>query len=299
MVRFFLKMKKFLLLIIFLSFLSTSDISACSCQLTKKELLLQQIEILKQEIFVYQSLISNLNRNNDISAPSYLIFDIKNEKIINKKNSSSKYPVASITKLMTAVIATENIEKNDNIEITSEMLKPYGHSPAIFLGANITAENLLKATMIQSTNDAAESLSFFTGKENFINLMNKKAEDLEMNDTVFYDVHGLNPKNKSTAKDILKLLLYINREHPEILEISRENNFWLPGSDGKMLKFRNVNNFYPLSYFVGGKTGYLPEAKQTFAGIFSVDNTYIATIIFYSDNRQADIFTALKKVKNN
>ena len=124
------------------------------------------------------------------------------------------------------------------------MLKPQGYSPSLYLGLSVSAENLLKAILIQSTNDAAEALSYFIGKEEFLALMNQKAKELNMINTVFYDPHGLNPANRSTAQDLIKLLTYIYKNHPEILDISRNNNFWLPDSTGKLLKFRNLNAFY-------------------------------------------------------
>ena len=177
------------------------------------------------------------------------------------------------------------------------MLEPLGHSLTLFLGLNISAENLLKASLIQSTNDACEALAYFLGKEKFLDLMNQKAKELGMKNTVFSDVHGLSPTNRSTAADLAKLISYIYKEHPEILHLTRDNNFWLPDSTGRLLKFQNVNNFYPLPEFIGGKTGYLPQAKQTLASIFLVNKKPIAIILLYSDNRQADIFTILNRLR--
>lgn len=178
------------------------------------------------------------------------------------------------------------------------MLKPLGYSPSLYLGLNVSAENLLKAMVIQSINDAAEVLTFFVGKQKFLKLMTKKAQELDMENTVFYDVHGLNPKNTSTASDLARLLAYVYKKRSEILSTTKENNFWLPDKTGTMLKFRNMNNFYPLSNFVGGKTGYLPQTKQTFAGIFKIKNQPIAVVVLHSANRQADVFVILKRLSN-
>ena len=177
------------------------------------------------------------------------------------------------------------------------MLEPLGHSLTLFLGLNISAENLLKASLIQSTNDACEALAYFLGKEKFLDLMNQKAKELGMKNTVFSDVHGLSPTNRSTAADLAKLISYIYKEHPEILHLTRDNNFWLPDSTGRLLKFQNVNNFYPLRGFIGGKTGYLAQAKQTLASVFRLNEKPVAIILLYSDNRQADTFTILNRLK--
>jgi len=276
----------FLLLFVFSPLVAKAEIAR----------LIQQIEILKQEIFLFQSLLSNLRSQQEITARSYLAVNLSDNSVILEKNPDQPYPIASITKLMSAVIALENIDTDQTITLTEKMLKPLGQSPSLFLGLNVSAEKLLKASLIQSANDAVEALSYFVGKEKFVDLMNQKAKEINMANAVFYDVHGLNPANHSTAADLAKLLTYIHKNHPEILSITRDNNFWLPDSTGWLLKFQNVNNFYPLSTFIGGKTGYLPEAKQTLASIFNVKGDQIAIILLYSSNRQADAFAILKQL---
>ncbi|MDD4201724.1 MAG: hypothetical protein PHU39_03060, partial [Candidatus Pacebacteria bacterium] len=103
--------------------------------------------------------------------------------------------------------------------------------------------------------------------------------------------------NRSTSKDLVKLLLYIHKNHPEILEIGKDDNFWLPDNTGRMLKFKNVNNFYNIPEFIGGKTGYLPEAKQTLASLFDVKEKPIAIVLLYSENRQTDTLKILNWLK--
>jgi len=263
----------------------------------EKALLLQQIEILRYEVQLLQSLLLNLQLKQEISAGSYLAVNLSDNSTILEKNANQPYPIASITKLMSALVTSEHIKKNQTITLTEKMLEPLGHSLTLFLGFNISAENLLKASLIQSTNDACESLAYFLGKEKFLDQMNQKAKELGMKNTVFSDVHGLSPTNRSTAADLAKLISYIYKEHPEILHLTRDNNFWLPDSTGRLLKFQNVNNFYPLPEFIGGKTGYLPQAKQTLASVFLVNKKPISIILLYSDNRQADIFTILNRLR--
>lgn len=265
---------------------------------TELERLVQQIEILKQEVLLLQILNSNFQLRQDIDSPSYLAVDLLSDSVVLKKDSDRSYPIASVTKLMTAVIVLENIDPDQKITLTEEMLKPLGYSPAIFPGLSINAENLMKASLIQSVNDASESLTHFLAEKNFLALMNQKAKELGMKNTIFFDAHGLNPDNRSAAEDLVKLLSYIYKNHPEILTVTKDNNFWLPDPKGKLLKFRNVNNFYPLANFIGGKTGYLVEARQTLASIFNVNEKPIAIVVLYSKNRQADVFAILRKIEN-
>ncbi len=284
-----------ILLFVFLPFVSKTVKASGQAEMAK---LTQQVEILKREVFLLQTLLSSLQSQQEITAQSYLAVNLSDNSVVLEKNPNQPYSIASITKLMNAVIALENIDTDQTITLTEKMLEPFGYSPSLFLGLNVSAENLLKASLIQSTNDASEALAYFVGKEKFVDLMNRKAKEINMTNTVFYDVHGLNPANRSTATDLAKLLMYIYNNHPEILSITRDNNFWLPDSTGRLLKFQNVNNFYPLSTFIGGKTGYLPEAKQTLASIFNVNGDRIAIVLLYSRNRQTDIFTILKQLRN-
>jgi len=258
----------------------------------------QQIEILEQEISLLQYLIKNYNLYQTPNAGSYIAMDLSDNSVLLQKDADKQFSMASVTKLMNAVISVENINMSDKITLTDEMLLPLGQTSVLYSGLKISAGDLLNATLIQSSNDSAEALSYFIGKDKFIKLMNQKASELGMLNTVYYDTNGLNLDNKSTASDLAKLMAYVYKNHPELLEITKNNNFWLPDQDGNLLKFKNVNNFYYLGEFVGGKTGYLTEAKQTFDSVFNVKGKPVAIAVLYSDSRVADIFSILRQLKN-
>ena len=266
---------------------------------TERDRLIQQIQILQKEIQRVKALISKFKLEKEITAESYLAVNLSDNSVVFKKNIDQLYPIASITKLMGAVVAFENIDTNQTITLTEKMLEPLGYSPSLFLGLNVSAKNLLRAGLIQSTNDAVESLTYFLEEGEFLALMNQKAKELDMVNTFFYDSHGLNPSNRSTAPDIARLLTYIYENHPEILNITKDDNFWLSNQAGKLLKFKNVNNFYQIPEFIGGKSGYLPKAKQTMASLFNLNEEPIAIILLYSKNRRTDILKILNWFKNN
>ena len=257
----------------------------------------QQAEILQQEIVTLQALARNYNLYEAPGAGAYIAVDITSGNVLLQKNVDMEFSMASVTKLMNAVISVENIDMEKKITLTEEILLAQGQTPTLYSGLRITAKDLLRIAVTQSSNDSAEALAYFLGKNEFIRLMNQKAKELGMSRTFYRDTNGLSLENKSTATDLAKLVSYVYKNHPEILEISKDNNFWLPDQTGRMLKFKNENSFYYLNNFVGGKAGYLPEAKNTFNSVFNVNGKPVAIAILYSTNQMADIFSILRKIK--
>ena len=256
----------------------------------------QQILALQIKIGQLQLLLADMVLQQDTSAGSYIAVDLTTGAIISAKNSAGHFPIASITKLMNAVVATENNDLVHAIALTSDMLTPQGYSPSLFLGAVVAGRDLLRASLIQSTNDAAEALAHAAGPEIFIVNMNQKAKDLGMDDTHFEDTHGLSLQNRSTAGDLAKLMAYIYQNHPQILATTKDTDFWLPDPTGRLLKFKNLNVFHQNTDFIGGKTGYLTEARQSIASVFNIGGKPVAIIVLYSKYRQADVASILEFV---
>ena len=119
--------------------------------------------------------------------------------------------------------------------------------------------------------------------------MNRKAAELGMNQTVFFDSTGLSPLNQSTADDISKLIKYIVNNHQEILDWSREKNFG---------DFPNINFFAGRPDFLGGKTGYIDESKQNLVSLFSVGNRRILIIVLGAEDRFSQTQQLLDYLQN-
>lgn len=253
---------------------------------------LKRIEVLINKSRYLRWRISGFELMNNITADSFSVFRISDKPIlILKKNEDKRYPIASITKLMSAIVTSENVDPNRIITLSTPMLQTYGYSPSLFPGAKVTAKDLMMASLIQSTNDASESLTYFMDKGTFLGLMNIKAHQIGMRDSFFFDSHGLSPNNQSTVIDIATMLNYIYQNNPEILGITKIDNFQLPNPYGRLLTFKNLNMFHniPDFDFIGGKTGYLPEAKQTYACLFNVNNETYAVVILMSNSRKNDL----------
>src|SRR3989344_4100900 len=286
----------FLILLVFIIFLMSFDTAKAvdNMEIFKLE---QQINILNSQIRNLKSLEKSAQDKGEVSAEAYIAIDAKTKKVILEKNVVEPHPIASVTKLMNAVVTLENISTKTTIKLQQSMLKPEGQSPSLFLNSRISVGNLLKASLIQSVNDASQALSYAVGIGRFVNLMNKKAKALGMEHTMYRDAHGLSEKNISTAEDLAELAAYIYQKHPQILSMTKNDDFWLPDVKGKLLKFRNLNHFYAMPSFIGGKIGYTLKAKETMVSIFNINEKPIIIVVLHSKDSQTDTLKLLEMVK--
>ena len=215
------------------------------------------------------------------AAISVKINEAGRQRTLFKQNSDQALPIASLTKLMTAVIVLENYDLEKTLVTISkgaanqENVPNYGNLDRE-IGKKFSLKQLLELLLIYSSNDAAFALAEFVGTENFapvveqsslrgfVDKMNEKAQDLGLENTHFINPHGLDPENisynpenlkyfnYSTARDLVKLAQYILKEHPLIFEITRKEPFYL-------LKDGIFDLFLPQEV-IGGKTGYTDEA---------------------------------------
>ncbi len=277
--------------LVFFPFLETKSSSQLSEE--EREVLLEQYHALRERLNYLRWYVQKFDLEREIKAESYLVLNTSDSSFLLEKRSTAARPIASITKLMTAIIASENIDPEQQVTLVSEMFLSNSYqrqSPAIFPGTTLRANDLLKASLIQSTNNAAQSLTHFLTEEEFIKIMNEKTKEIGMESTYFHDAHGLSPLNISSANDLAKLLDYISENHPEILEITKEENFQLPGKCPEynwICTFKNLNVFHEIEEFAGGKTGYTNAAGYSFAGKFKPEETSYAVIMLGAPDIQS------------
>lgn len=241
-----------------------------------------------------------------LSAEGYLAADIQTGEIILAKNKTKQFPVASITKLMTALVSLETIDQSQIAIVPPEAL--VGENPSIrglSEGEVLSASSLLYPLLLESSNAAAKTLADHIGTKNFVNYMNGKSGSIGLSDTFFADSSGLSSRNISTPEDLLKLVSYLFKNKRQILDITRKKEF-----EEGMKKWANGGKFSGLENFLGGKTGYTDSAGQTFAGIFSLPSAEvgsligeasskeIAVIILKSQDRDGDVIKILNYLKN-
>jgi D-alanyl-D-alanine endopeptidase (penicillin-binding protein 7) len=159
-----------------------------------------------------------------------LVEDVVTSKVLFEKNADKVTPIASITKLMTAIVALDaKLSLQDILTITDEdrdMLM--GTTSRLMVGWSLSREDMLHVALMSSENRAAAALSrYYPGNRSaFIDAMNAKAAELGMSNTHFVNPNGLTDENVSTAYDLVKLVKAANR-YPLIRQFSTDPGYWL------------------------------------------------------------------------
>lgn len=205
-----------------------------------------------------------------ITAKSAMAVDASSGKILYKKNINEILPIASITKLMTALIFLDHNPGWDKEWYTIPSDRRNGGIIYLNTGEIISLENLFKTTLIASDNDSAVALARASGldEQQFINAMNDKARDFGMENSHFADPTGLKLANRSTVADLIKLLnsAFKNEDIKKVIGTSYYE-FEVQGAEKtRTVKLRNTDTLLK-SYLdvLGGKTGYLEEAGYCLA----------------------------------
>ena len=239
-----------------------------------------------------------------VSAKEYLIGDMDTGKVIIEKDGTTTYPLASVTKLMTALVSKELDNQEAVATISTTSIATYGTEGELHAGEKIIVSDLFYPMLLESSNDAAEALAEHYGRDKFLKAMNDTAEVLGMKETHYDDASGLSYKNVTSAEDLFKLTKYIRDEFPSIYNTARIKEYAILGHT-----WINHNDFLALSSFVGGKNGYTDEALYTTAAIFNLPvkvATSTATVkhnlvivLLHSKSRVNDVQILLNYIKNN
>jgi serine-type D-Ala-D-Ala carboxypeptidase (penicillin-binding protein 5/6) len=207
------------------------------------------------------------------SAVSFLMPESGDGKIIFQKNIDEKRPIASLTKLMTALVAEELYRPEQIMVVSEEAVNQEEETGELKKEEELSLNELLHSVLIESSNDAAWAIAEgkmagaenFVGEKGFVELMNLEANNLKMENTNFVNPTGLDgEENYSTARDLLKLVQYIIKKHPDILEITQKKSYEVLRPDGTLHHFipENTNKLLGQDglQIVGGKTGFTEEA---------------------------------------
>lgn len=234
-----------------------------------------------------------------LSAAAVLIQSLDDNFPFFHSNTYKARPIASLTKLLTAVVVLEEIGANKKITVTERAVMTEGKSGDLKSGEIYAAQDLLKIMLLSSSNDAATAFEDYAGgRDEFLKMLNQKAAALGMSQTLLYDGSGLSDLNQSTASDLLRLTKYILEREPEIFNWSRLPEFLVqPINDSQTKTVYNINGLVANKDFLGGKTGTSEEAKENLIAIFSLENYRVVMILLGSSNRVNESQNLLNWVK--
>lgn len=226
-----------------------------------------------------------------LAAKSYVLLDAASGNVLVESNGDQRLPPASLTKLMTAYIATLEIRRgqiaeSDPVTVSENAWRTGGSRMFIKVGSQVSVSDLLHGVIIQSGNDASVALAeHIAGSEDaFADLMNKTAADLKLTNTHFMNPTGLpHPDHYSSAHDMAKLARAIINEDPAHYAIYSQKEFFWNG-----IKQPNRNLLLWRDKTVDGlKTGHTDEAGFCLVSSAVRDGTRLISVVFGTNSEQA------------
>lgn len=222
----------------------------------------------------------------DVSAQAYIVMDQESGRIIKAHNSHLKLPIASTTKIMTALLAIDTLENlNKKIEVPPECTGLEGSSIYLQPKQRVSVIDLLYGAMLRSGNDAAETLAKFAGRNNpkgFISMMNEKAKELGAHNTNFVNASGLHdPDHYSIAYDLALISSYAMK-NDTFKEIARAHEY----------KAKTMNSFFynknkvvhQYKYGTGIKIGFTKAAGRCLVASAEKEGAEVITVLLNDGN---------------
>ncbi len=257
----------------------------------KKIIRILSIIISATLIFSVSAFAEEENHPVEIKAKSAILMDITSGKILMEKNSHEKLPPASVTKIMPLLLFTEAVAENrislsDKVTTSAHAAGKGGSQIWLKEGEEMSVDDLLKAVAIASANDACCALGeYIAGSEKaFIQLMNNRAKELEMNETTFVNCSGLDDTdtNYTSAHDVAVMSRELMK-HKEI--IMKYTTVWMDSlRDGKteLVNTNKLVRFYPGT--TGLKTGTTSKAGCCLSATAEREGLHLVAVVMGSEN---------------
>ena len=251
-------------------------------------------KIVVQDSFINDTPEVVSPRNPDtVTASAYLVGNLKTGKIYSSLNTDKVLPVASMSKLMTAIIATNKFASTTTVEITPTDMDVATDTSLIGAGEKFSLKEILYPLLLNSSNVAAEAIASTnvgtstassTSRLAFLSDMSSTAWEINMPTTYFADPSGLDAHNQASAKDIFSLAQYLYLSRPDILAITRVAHYSVATTtDHGAHSFDSIHPFINEPRFIGGKTGRTSAAGETMLTILDIGGQPIAFIVLHSD----------------
>ena len=244
--------------------------------------------------------------NPSIKARTAILMDYHSGETLFEMDPDTQIYPASMTKIMTSIVAIDLIEKNklsyDDKFIISEnawRLSQAGYSSMfIMINDQVSVENLLKGIIIASGNDACVALAegIAGSEENFAQMMNEKAGEIGMSSTNFTNASGINdPDNISTVRDIALMSKYLIKNYPDFYKLFAEKTFTWDRTGGDPIKQGNRNPLLYKNIGVDGvKTGYLAVEKYSLASSMKKQDRRVIAVVSGFDTKNLRSSESLK-----
>ncbi len=236
-------------------------------------------------------------RVTDVSADEYLVADVESGTVLASKNAYDQAPIASLTKLVTALVVDDHLDLDKKVVVPKAALV-YTTVPRLKTGETLRVSDLLFLLLQESSNEAAETLASSVGRGQFVGYMNDEAKQIGLAHTSLNDPSGVS-NDMSTAQDLFALLRYIG--------VHRSSIFDITSGKSTDTTFGYLNDFNLLkgvaTPLVGGKVGETNQAGETYAGVFSVliggKTRQIAVIVLGSRADASDVKKLLQFVRSS
>ncbi len=258
---------------------------------------------MKKLLIFIISLFVCLTNAKAISASSYIVMDMDNNDVIMGENIHEKRLIASITKIMTCIIAIENGDLDELVTVDDSIYKAVGSSIYLEVGEKITLKDLLYGMMLRSGNDAATMIArtIASSMPEFAKMMNDKAHELKMDDSYFINSHGLeNDKgegNKSSAYDMAILTSYAMKNKTFRKIFGTQN--YTTKSSAKTYSWTSKNKLLRYDYITGGKTGFTKKARRTLVTTGTIEGKNIVIVTLNDGNDWNDHKNLYEDIKDN
>ena len=232
----------------------------------------------------------------EIVGKSAILVEINSGDILYELNSKEKKPIASLVKIMTAVVALKHKNLDDKVYISKDAASIGENSMLLSAGEVFTLENLLYGLVLHSGNDAAYAIAeeVAGNSDRFVEWMNIKAKELGMNDTKFTDPSGLDDATYSTPIDLIKLTRYALK-NPNFRKIASTVEYEIYGSEEhKYIYLYNQTNLLTTYPGVAGiKTGFTEEAGLSLVTYAENGGREVVGVVLNSTDRKGDMIRIL------
>ena len=243
--------------------------------------------------------IKDPNKKPLVRGEAYLVGDLDTGEIILEKNQDKVFPIASVSKLMTATVSKEKLDQTEITKISKNALATSGQNGDFHLNEKISVGDLTYPLLLESSNDAAEAIAESSGRATFIKAMNDEAKKIGLGNTSFEDPSGLSEHNVSTVSDLFKFAKYLKNNLSDLLQTSTLKSF-----KNKSHVWFNNSQFLNLPGYQGGKRGYIDESKQTTISLFTLPlgatgTRNIGITLLRSPDRLKDVKNILSYLNKN